>query len=599
MTHTSEERTMKRRLCVLAMALFVLGIVGIRNPQPTFAATPIQDCPSTEGALNTDITNAGPDGALQFTCSRPTTILFGTAGGGSGAPLSITQSVTLDASSASAAVTLDGQSTTQLFKISSGATLDLRQLTLQHGHSSNLAGAIDNEGGALSITNSTLSNNLANSAGGAIFNNGGSVAINGSTFSGNSAPSSADNSGFGGAIENDGTLTISRSTFSDNYAGETGGGAIDNGPGFTVTITNSTLSGNSALGNGGAIANDAGTVRVGGSVISNNGWDNCAIGFPVTDLGYNLEDTTLDTCGFSSTNHDIVGQAPQLGPLANRGGPTQTKALLRGSPAIDFIPTSSGQCASADQRGYSRPDGQENSCDIGADESGSGVCPSSESDVQSLVNAGAAAQLSCSTPTTITFTSRIVVLKSVTLDASGSAAPITFDGAGKTTFFDVGGGASLTLNTLILQNAHAAAGNEGAITSGGTVSILNSTVTGTNSGPAIVSDAGACRAVGPIATISNSTLSNNGSTLDGYGAIFNGCNGTVTISSSTVYGNSSTFGGAVTNLQGTVTINNSTIAHNSVTDSIGGSAFLNNNGVIKVAAPSSPQTPGEVTALAH
>jgi hypothetical protein len=33
--------------------------------------------------------------------------------------------------------------------------------------------------------------------------------------------------------------------------------------------------------------------------------------------------------------NNILGQDPVLGPLANNGGPTQTHALLAGSPAID------------------------------------------------------------------------------------------------------------------------------------------------------------------------------------------------------------------------------------------------------------------------
>jgi hypothetical protein len=54
---------------------------------------------------------------------------------------------------------------------------------------------------------------------------------------------------------------------------------------------------------------------------------------------------------------------PRLGPLANNGGPTPTRAPLAGSPAIDTGPN--GPCAtSADQRGVVRPQGQR--CDIGA-----------------------------------------------------------------------------------------------------------------------------------------------------------------------------------------------------------------------------------------
>jgi hypothetical protein len=60
---------------------------------------------------------------------------------------------------------------------------------------------------------------------------------------------------------------------------------------------------------------------------------------------------------------------PKLGPLANNGGPTQTRLPQTGSPLIDAIPTGSCQAdgasgITADQRGVSRPQGP--GCDIGA-----------------------------------------------------------------------------------------------------------------------------------------------------------------------------------------------------------------------------------------
>src|SRR5262249_13789623 len=78
----------------------------------------------------------------------------------------------------------------------------------------------------------------------------------------------------------------------------------------------------------------------------------------------------LQTCGFT------VGAQfsnPQLGPLADNGGPTQTMALPSTSPAVDRG-NNSGCAASPannlDQRGINRPaDGNGDSnpvCDIGA-----------------------------------------------------------------------------------------------------------------------------------------------------------------------------------------------------------------------------------------
>ena len=59
------------------------------------------------------------------------------------------------------------------------------------------------------------------------------------------------NAAFGAGVDNAGTLTVTNSTFSGNSApGGDGGGIFNNG---TVTVTNSTFSGNSAYGVGGAI----------------------------------------------------------------------------------------------------------------------------------------------------------------------------------------------------------------------------------------------------------------------------------------------------------------------------------------------------------
>ncbi|MBV9279519.1 MAG: hypothetical protein JOZ41_05520, partial [Chloroflexi bacterium] len=231
-------------------------------------------------------------------------------------------------------------------------------------------GAIYNEG-TMSIATSTFSGNStsAGAAGGAIWN-GGTMSITSSTLSGNSA----SDGGEGGAIWNGGTMTIATSTLSGNSASYSysGGGAVYNFGG-TVTITASTLSGNSAPGSsGGTIYNGGGsTVEIGGSIIANSpSGGNCAtvVGNRITDLGYNLEDTSPSTCGFSSTNHDLVGSSPQLGSLASNGGPTQTMALQPTSPAIDKIPAGTLACAAGgtDQRAQSRPDVGEQSCDMGA-----------------------------------------------------------------------------------------------------------------------------------------------------------------------------------------------------------------------------------------
>jgi hypothetical protein len=73
-----------------------------------------------------------------------------------------------------------------------------------------------------------------------------------------------------GGIMNRATLTITDSTISANTAQFTGGG-IFNGNGATLTVTGSNISDNSSLrGAGGGIFNDLGTLTITGSTISDN-----------------------------------------------------------------------------------------------------------------------------------------------------------------------------------------------------------------------------------------------------------------------------------------------------------------------------------------
>ena len=74
--------------------------------------------------------------------------------------------------------------------------------------------------------------------------NTGNLSLTNDTLSGNSA-------GRGGGVYNDGTSTLTNGTLSGNSAGY-GGGVFNYG---TATLTNDTLSGNSA-GFGGGVYND-------------------------------------------------------------------------------------------------------------------------------------------------------------------------------------------------------------------------------------------------------------------------------------------------------------------------------------------------------
>ena len=79
----------------------------------------------------------------------------------------------------------------------------------------------------------------------------------------------------------------------------------------------------------------------------------------ITSAGGNIG--TDGSCNLIAAG-DQPATAPLLGALDDNGGPTQTHALLGGSPAIDAA--GAAACPATDQRGVSRPQGA--ACDAGA-----------------------------------------------------------------------------------------------------------------------------------------------------------------------------------------------------------------------------------------
>lgn len=278
--------------------------------------------------------------------------------------------------------------------------------------------------GSLTLTGSTVSDNTvsggaeAGGVGGGIDEQlGSTVTIIQSTISGNQAVFSA------GGLRVGGTARVTESTFSNNSAGEFAGGIgvssmFEFEPG-NLTLMNSTVSGNSAGVNGGGIGNFNGATLISDTVASNtaapgqaanfaneinnnnNGpntgasfentivadpktgtpppaiaqpaigpaaavnCDDTAAGTTITSNGYNLEsdagDPTTSTppsCNFTQST-DQSGVDPLLGPLADNGGPTQTRELMPGSPAVDKGTsdglTTRGFGRITDQRGVLRP----------------------------------------------------------------------------------------------------------------------------------------------------------------------------------------------------------------------------------------------------
>jgi hypothetical protein len=141
----------------------------------------------------------------------------------------------------------------------------------------------------------------------------------------------------------------------------------------TLTVTDSTIANNSApppapdfrfglestlqTNSGGNIQNASGTITLTNTIVANAGsGENC--GGIFINGGTNLQFPGT-TCGGTIPTAD-----PLLQALGNNGGPTQTRALGAGSPAIDTGTTGCPPVPSTDQRGVTRPQGA--GCEIGA-----------------------------------------------------------------------------------------------------------------------------------------------------------------------------------------------------------------------------------------
>jgi hypothetical protein len=284
--------------------------------------------------------------------------------------LTITINLNLIGAGATTTIVDGGGNARVISILSTTAKVSLSKLTIRNGVAAGGGGILN--WGTLTLSNCTVSTNTAfaeYSATGAGIYNSGTLTVNSSTLSGNTGTTSLM---YGGAIYNSGTVALNNSTLSrntaDGYFGG-GGGGIYNASG-TVKINNSTLSGNSGAPSGGGIYN-GGTATLRNSIVANNtAGDNCY--GTVISKGYNL--SSDGSCSLKSAG-DLNDTDPQLGPLQNNGGQTQTMALPSGSPAIDAgnpagCTDTQGHLLKTDQRGQPRPDQEDTGgCDIGAYES--------------------------------------------------------------------------------------------------------------------------------------------------------------------------------------------------------------------------------------
>jgi hypothetical protein len=322
------------------------------------------------------------------------TISFVTPAGSSASALLLSKPATITGhtdGNGKPLVTIERSSTlgTSNFRlIETSANLTLSGVTVRNGNLNGHGAGIyvTAVGKTLTLTNSVISGNsaingpLTGRDGGGVYIGDGTLTVTNSTISGNYTPYNG-----GGIYAYGSTATIAASTISGNNVGGSGGGIYAR----TLNATNATISGNYAMVNGGGISSFAITLNfctVAGNSIPAFGFGggvdviaSAGTATATATLMYNNQPDDIDgEVGGRTLNgdHNLIGIAganisvpgdtkacdPNLGPLFDNGGPTNTYPLFSGSCALNAGPTTTPD--SQDQRGLARSIGA--ATDIGA-----------------------------------------------------------------------------------------------------------------------------------------------------------------------------------------------------------------------------------------
>ncbi len=321
---------------------------------------------------------------------------------------------------------------------------------------------------------------------------------------------------------------------------------------------------------------------------------------------------------------------PRLDALADNGGPTQTMALLSGSPAVDAgddsVCSDTTTVNNIDQRGITRPQGAH--CDMGAYEltanqdgphfivnasadtddggcdtlgQGSGHLDCTLREAINAANAfGSASTISFdanvfTSAQTITLTSALPpIANTVTIDGPG-ADLLTIDGDQAYRPFYVGTRGALSVSGLTLARGRQSKG--GAIYSNGTLAVrrvafVTNVATNTEGGGLYLNNGNA--------TVSASTFSGN--TANGQGGAIHNHGATLMVINSSFTGNSAlcptaSYGGAVyTAPGGTTTLINSTADGNAAAS--GGNLYSNGTLTVHNSIVADATTGGDCVAPA-
>lgn len=310
--------------------------------------------------------------------------------------------------------------------IASRGTLTLTGTTVSGNAAASNGGGIDVAGGTVTLVQSSFVQNTAEFGAG-VFTTSGTLTASQDLFDGNNATS------WSGGLWSQGTSVVVNSTFYNNHSGSTGvygWGAGVLMVGGSLSLVNDTIVDNTATDTGGGLAVWAGSVAsVTNTVIAGSSPTNCysnGAGTFTSSGGGNDDSDSSCLLSALSDRHDADPMVDTA--VRANGGPTQTLALMPGSPLIaagsDSACTAGAQ--GVDGRGVTRP--QAAHCDIGAFEVSSSATyvtatqPTAGGPVTITATVLGPSTLSGTAQGSIAFTKNGAPLESQSLSGAGAAS---------------------------------------------------------------------------------------------------------------------------------------------------------------------------------
>ena len=293
------------------------------------------------GSLRGQIANASNGDTITFDSSIQGQTILLTSG-----EIAFSKSLVIIGDGATKTI-IDGNQNSRIFNITSTDSVIISDLTIQNGSSNGNGGGIICENvERLYLNRMHVNDNLAVNSGGGVYTFSFAfpirVELNNCTFYNNSAGTNAGALGISNPNQNT-YATITNSTLTGNSADQGGGiYAESDGSGWTsnVTIVNSTVVHNVAPSNGGGIYSIGGTsdVNITSSIIAFNGTSNIfsSPGYQISSGGFNIFENTSLLGTVSTDQMAATVSSVSLDTLKLNGGTTYTMRPLCGSIAIDM-----------------------------------------------------------------------------------------------------------------------------------------------------------------------------------------------------------------------------------------------------------------------